>query len=269
MRRVLRPGAPTLRQACLTWLARAASIGCLAVSGCAVTYVSSPVHKDQARYIAGTTATGLSASPSRLAALKVSGPIRTDAPTEFIVDAGRDGRLAIPYDAITALIYGPAFASRAPTGQDRWTVKASGRKYPWATGSHRYDSHFLKIVFRDRSGLEQDVVLGLGADVRRPVLEALERRSGCPIQFEVPDACLEFRTADACGYGQPSDLKGLTKIFVDTAGSREWTDGESLLRIIAAIADARLGLEIVSQPEADVVLAFAMRLDRSRSGSVD
>lgn len=57
--------------------------------------------------------------------------------------------------------------------------------------------------------------------------------------------------------GSPTELKGLKKVFVDTAGSREWVDGESHERIVSAINGARLGLEIVTRREdAEVILTF-------------
>jgi hypothetical protein len=91
----------------------------------------------------------------------------------------------------------------------------------------------------------------LGKNLVRPVVETLERRTAKKVEFLNVEACMVFHAADACGYGTPVELKGLTKLFLDdriTAGDRE--------RISAELSKSAPGVEMVGASDADIVLHY-------------
>jgi hypothetical protein len=59
------------------------------------------------------------------------------------------------------------------------------------------------------------------------MLELLESRTGLRIAFEVLEACLAYRAPHECGMAKTAELKGVSRVFVDTTGSREGVEGES------------------------------------------
>jgi hypothetical protein len=71
------------------------------------------------------------------------------------------------------------------------------------------------------------------------------------VEFTHAIACVQYKTPDECGHGQPRELKGLTKVFIDT---RSRTDRD---RIAAEIAAAQLGLTVLDDVrDAEIVLRY-------------
>jgi hypothetical protein len=65
-------------------------------------------------------------------------------------------------------------------------------------------------------------------------------------------------------YGKPEELKGITKVFVDTGG-----DLKNRERITKEIEDAKLGLQLLDSEEgAEVVLDFGAGRSERLKGSV-
>lgn len=66
-------------------------------------------------------------------------------------------------------------------------------------------------------------------------------------------------------YGKPVELKGLTKIFVDTGANLD--DRE---RIIKELEKAKLGIELLdSSDDAEIILLFRGRTDEKVTGAVN
>jgi len=206
------------------------------------------VPDDRARYIWGSDGARLSAAPE-LRVYHVE--IRTDSDAGFELDAGKYGALVIPYATISFLHYGPYGPPFAPQFPPETT-------YPWSTEAHRYGQFFLRIGFRkDEVSAEEFVLLGLGRNLVRRTLATLEQRTGHTVVAQVLEACTQFKEAAECGVADPMELRGVSKVFVDTTGSGEWTEGESYDRIASTITATGSGLQVVSSREdADVILAF-------------
>jgi hypothetical protein len=127
--------------------------------------------------------------------------------------------------------------------------------YPWSDPYHDFDKHhYVTLELDDVGGKPGGVVFELGKDIVRPTLDALERRTGRKVIVGTLGACAAYKGRDACGWGSPAELKGRTKIFIDTTGSPEPNQATPIL---AAIEDARLGVTMVSSAsDADIILAF-------------
>lgn len=66
-------------------------------------------------------------------------------------------------------------------------------------------------------------------------------------------------------YGKPEELKGLTKVFIDTGGDTKNRD-----RIIKSLQDAKLSLEILdSADDAEVYLIFNAGSEQKIFGSIN
>jgi hypothetical protein len=63
------------------------------------------------------------------------------------------------------------------------------------------------------------VVFEVDKSVVKPTLDRLRARSGKQVEFTDAVACTEYKTADECGHGQPAELKGLTRVFIETQTS--------------------------------------------------
>lgn len=77
--------------------------------------------------------------------------------------------------------------------------------------------------------------------------------------------CASAAQQDSYAYGQPSDLKGLKKLYVDTG-----TDTKSRDSIIKALEKSKLGFEVVDdEKDAEILLSFgAGEVVRKVVGSV-
>jgi len=80
----------------------------------------------------------------------------------------KGGRLTIPYDKVTSLVYGQTTGRRIMSPVVVFNKK---RK------------HYLTINFRDENGKEQGAVFELGKDIIQTTLAALESRTGRKIEY--------------------------------------------------------------------------------------
>jgi hypothetical protein len=219
--------------------------------------------KDKALYIGGTLSGDFQRAVARKAFNKkgegpradygsnvVEGRIDTTSDSAFVFKANRFGSLVIPYSSISGLVFGPFIT----TDRIRREAKERTSPYRWSGYPHGTNRILLTITFQERADDEQDVVFELGENVLRPTLQALEHRTGHDIEFQALGACTQYKTRDDCGQGDVSELKGLSTVFIDTTGSSEWVPGESQKRILAVIAEASLGLRVVSRAEDASVL---------------
>jgi len=196
----------------------------------------------------------------------VSGRLDTSSDAELVFDAGRKGSLVIPWAAIMALGYGPPYTARGAVKDpvtDRlrpapWCPMGGPLAYPWSDPYHDLGEHYyVKLVLNDGGAEPGEALFELGKEIVRPTLEALERRTGREVTLGSLGACAAYKGREACGWGSPSELKGRTKVFIDTTGSPEPNQGESRQRILAVIEAARLGVTMVgSAGDADIILAF-------------
>ena len=190
----------------------------------------------------------------------VSGRLDTSSDSELIFDAGSRGSLVIPWAAILALDYGTGFGpgqvSYSPDGSAA-AFKREARAYPWSEWSHFSDHYYLVMLLRDERGRPGDVIFELGKDIVQPTLAMLQRRTGRDVTVSSLGACVAYKGREGCGWGFPSELKGRTSVFIDTAGSDESKEGEFYRRILAVIEKAGVGVTVVkTAKDADVILAF-------------
>jgi hypothetical protein len=194
----------------------------------------------------------------------VPGRLDTSSDADLVFDAGRKGSLVIPWTAIVALGYGPhrelgTYRSPDPVAdrlrQAPWYPMGGPLAYPWSDPYHDFDKHhYVTLELDDDGGTPGKAVFELGKDIVRPTLDALERRTGRKVIVGTLGACAAYKGRDACGWGSPAELKGRTKVFIDTTGSPEPNQATPIL---AAIEDAHLGVTVVpSASEADIILAF-------------
>ena len=200
----------------------------------------------RAEAVAGTLLGGVAPPP------KIEGRIILTSDRELGFDMGRRGRLAIPYKAITSLEYG--LESSRHTTKERGFVLI----LPWDS-TEQFTHNLLTIAYRDESMTEQAIVLELGKNLVRPALEMLERHTGTSVTFLNVEACMVMRNnREACGYGQPDELKSLRRVFIDPdvpPGGRKV--------ISSAVENSGAGLEIVETlNSAEIILRF--RSQRSR-----
>jgi hypothetical protein len=209
---------------------------------------------DQASYYGGTVNPaflrgGFPATPNSYGAHTVKGRIDTRSSTEFVFDAGRNGKIAIPYASIASIVYGP-LSLGPPLGG-----RSAPPSYRWS-GMPHHTRIYLTLFIKDEPS-RGGIALELGRDTVRPTLQALERGTGTVVTTPTLEACLQSRSADDCGQGDPRELRGTTAVFVDVSGSYGPSIEESRQRITSAIGAARSGLRVVeSVASADVILVF-------------
>ncbi len=175
----------------------------------------------------------------------IEGTLDADSTSELTFDAGRDGRLVIPYDHVMGLSFG-----LEPQGIPKGGVFLIS----WdPLDQYTKNAHYLlSVSYRDQTGTEQGVVFELGKKTLKPTLERLEARTGLAMQFAEFAACQAYQAADRCGAGTPRELRGLRKVFVD-AGHK----GDHQALIVAELDKAHLDLELLPVPEgAQIVLRF-------------
>ena len=174
---------------------------------------------------------------------KLEGSVTTDSASGLVFDAGKDGRLAISYRDVTKLTFGRE--SRCPKGcmvligwdpLDQYTDKAH---------------YLLSITYSDSAGSEQGLVLEPSTRIRQRMLTDLEKRTGLAIEFGDGEACLIHRPAESCGYGASTELRGLSRIYIDAASDEDRTE------MLEALGKARLNVAFAANAEAaEVVLSF-------------
>lgn len=222
--------------------------------------VATAVGSGKALYIGGT----LEGFPVGVLEIsrEVEGQIVTGSDSAFTFDGGRWGSLAIPYGAISSLQYGSDVRPRPGLmpiyfQESREQLRLPRRGFlviPWDPfEQYTKDVHYLLTVsYQDEAGHEQTVAFELGKNLVRPTLQALEQRTGRPVEFTDVDVCVQFRGADACGYGKPAELGGLTKVHLDTNISQENRE-----LILAELQKGAPELAIVPDPVgAEIILTF-------------
>jgi len=175
----------------------------------------------------------------------IEGTINITSDAELVFDGGPRWSVRIPYANITHLTYGREVGRR---------VKGLVIVFPWAGSSQFTDKpHYILTVIRQaESGAEQCEAFELGRNLVRPILDMLERRTEKRVEFLSADACLVMKTAKECRLGNPDELRGLTRVHVDTRGAAEYR-----ANIVSELENAGLGLQVVAQPEdAEIFLRF-------------
>jgi hypothetical protein len=129
------------------------------------------VDRDKAQYVGGTL---------RGVKEKAEGRLDTKSESEMTFDAGKDGKVALPYSAVTSLEYG----------------QKAGRHVSVLFSKQR--SHYLTITYKDDAGKQQAGVFELGKDIVRPTLKIVELRTGKPIEFQDAEACKQYKTPKEC-----------------------------------------------------------------------
>ena len=213
----------------------------LYVGGTLKQFTPPPISRTEA--VAGALFGGVTPPP------KTEGRINLASESEIQFNAGRRGILAIPYKAVTSLEYGLEPGRRVPKGRGLVLLIAWDPIEQYTKNAH----NLLTIVFRDQEGTEQAVVLELGTKLVRPTLEMLERRTGQAVAFLNVEACMVFRNNfEACDYGQPSELKGLKKVFLDTS-----IPPARRKIILSEIETGDAGLELMESPEgSEIILSY-------------
>lgn len=129
----------------------------------------SAVGGDKAAYIGGTLADVKE---------KAEGTLDTSTTDAVKFDARKNGKVAIPYAAITSLEYGQKAGRR---------VAVAVLVSPLALFSKKRN-HYLTITYNDAAGKEQVGVFELGKDIVRTALKIIETRSGKTIEFQDDEA---------------------------------------------------------------------------------
>lgn len=227
----------------------------------ALTGVAFAVGNDKALYVGGTIAQFAPPQVNRPEAVagallggvapppKIEGRINLTSASELRFDAGSRGSLVIPYDAIKSTEYGLEAGRRTPKGRGLLLIPRWDPTEQFTKNAH----NLLTLVYQDQAGIEQAVVLELGKDLIRPTLQALERGTGQAVDFLNVEACMMFRNnAGACDYGQPGELKGLKRVFVDTS-----IPAEQRKLVLSEIENGNAGLEMIEVPEAaEIILSY-------------
>jgi hypothetical protein len=218
----------------LTWLAT----GLLSAQGA------------NARYVGGTLS-----GEARITQYKCGsnrGTLDTTSGSDLVFKGdGRTG-LVVGYGAILSLGYGVDSPASGPLC------------YPWDSYEQftKKRHYVLTIVFRDDREHEQAAVFEVDKTAVRSTLAALEARSGRQVGFADAVACIEYKTAAECGHGQPSELNGLAKLFVDTR------DSAARDRITSEIAASKLGLTLVGDAQtAEIILRYTGGFVEESGGS--
>ncbi|MEQ1897622.1 MAG: hypothetical protein ABL971_09595 [Vicinamibacterales bacterium] len=202
------------------------------------------VGKDNASYLGGTPddfpVGGLrSRILDGLRRNKITNPegtLDTGSASALVFDAGRDGQLTIAYRDVTGLAYG-----RTAKGMSKEGFLVIG----WdPLDQYSKKAHYLlSIQYRVQSGAERIAVFELGKTLIQPTLQRLEAHTGRVVEFEDFEACRTYKSANECGFGEPGNLRGLTKVYLDAGPGA----GRDL--IVAELDKAHLNLELLSAPE--------------------
>ncbi len=175
----------------------------------------------------------------------IEGTINVSSGAELIFDSGPRWSVRIPYANITHLTYGREVGRQ---------VRGLRTVFPWAGSSQFTDKphYMLTVIRQDQSRAEQSDVFEVGRNLVRRILDTLERRTDKRVEFLSVDACLVVKTAKECRLGNPDELRGLTRVHVDTRGAAEY-----LANIVSELENAGLGLHVVARPEdAEILLRF-------------
>jgi hypothetical protein len=247
--------------ASLVWICRA--VGPTVIGLVCLTTSTFAVGNDRALYVGGTleqmAPPVVGRAESLVGALsggvspppKIEGRIILTANGGIEFDAGRRGRVVIPYEAITSLEYGLESGRRMPKAERVHLVIRWDPTEQFTKNAH----NLLTIAYRNESS-DEAIVLELGKNLVRPTLESLERRTGKTVEFLNVEACMQLRSnADVCGYGRPGELRGLKKVYIEEGIPPE---GRKIIR--SEIENSKAGLEVVDALDgAEILLRFRSR----------
>jgi hypothetical protein len=175
----------------------------------------------------------------------IQGRIDSSSDAALTFDAGSRWSVTIPYARIAHVTYGREVGRQ---------VRGLTLAFPWAGSSQFTDKphYLLTVIYQDETGAHLAEVFELGANLIRPILDTLERRTKTRVEFLGVDACLTLHSPKECRFGSPGELRGLRRVHVDARGNSEYRND-----IVAEIERAHLGLELVTQvEEAEIVLRF-------------
>lgn len=141
------------------------------------------VDSDKGQYVGGTIATLQE---------KAEAKFDTTSETLLMFDAGKKGRVSIPYSTISELEYGQKAGRR---------VGVAILVSPLALFSKKR-KHFLTITYKDEADKEQVGVFELGKDLFRPLMKIVEVRSGKDLVMQDTEACKQYKTAKECEAGR-------------------------------------------------------------------
>lgn len=131
-----------------------------------------------AAYVGGTW--------NQLAQETLGGVNTTADPNRFIFVPNHAEPIGIPYAAITSIEYGQK-AGRRIGATIGWGVTTLGlAALPMLLSKKR--RHYLSIAYTGADGKPAGVVLELGKDITRGVVETVEFRSGKKVEYESQDA---------------------------------------------------------------------------------
>jgi hypothetical protein len=131
------------------------------------------------------------------------GTLDASSDRDLVFDDGKNRLVTLGYNKISSLKYG----LEAGTGHFC---------FPWDSYVQftKKRHSLLTIASVDPSGQELHLVFELDRAAVRPMLARLETLSDKRVEFTDAVACTDYKTAEECGYGQPFELKGLTKVFI-------------------------------------------------------
>ncbi|GMV20195.1 MAG: hypothetical protein AMXMBFR57_01440 [Acidimicrobiia bacterium] len=141
------------------------------------------VASDRGQYVGGTLTTVKE---------KAEAKFDSTSTTELVFDAGKKGRVTIPYANIQELEYGQKAGRRVATAilLSPLALFSKGRK------------HYFTITFKDATGADQVAVFELGKNLYRPLMKTVEVRSGKEILLQDTEACKQYKTAKECEAGK-------------------------------------------------------------------
>jgi hypothetical protein len=195
------------------------------------------------------------------------------APNSLLIDMGAGGSVTVPYGAVDLLWYGSTWSDASELARAKEKDKSlmpAYPRYPWSGQRPPYvNPNYLQVIYGGGTG---HVVFEPGEDIVKSTLATIEERTGRRIVFQQVDACLRYRARSECYLAEPSTLKGLTKVYIDTS---ERYDAEAEFyagkfpnirgirvdnpyeRIKSTVIEANLGMTVVTQrEEAEIILAF-------------
>jgi len=128
----------------------------------------------KAMYVGGTVAD--------LMPEKTEGTLDTNDKARLVFTPDEDAKvtraLEVPYRRITSFEYGQKASHRIKTAIFLTPLVLFSKKR----------RHYLSLMYKDRTGKEQGVVLELGKDILRPTVHVIETRTGKKVEFQDEEA---------------------------------------------------------------------------------
>jgi hypothetical protein len=155
-----------------TRTARTVALATIGVFGLETTALA--LDSKKAMYVGGTV--------TSLMPEKTEGTLDTTDKARLVftpdVKSKVDRALELPYRRITSFEYGQKASHR---------IKTAIFLTPFVLFSKKR-RHYLSLMYKDRAGKEQGVVLELGKDILRPTVHIIETRTGKKVEFQDEEA---------------------------------------------------------------------------------